>query len=287
MNYFPHNIGDFAMQTQYLTDEELGIFVRLRDHYLSTEMPLQCQWIALAMRTHCEVSVQNVLSLFFVEKDGAFHNDELDKIIGEYHAKAEKAAESARKRWEKTKVNQGDKEIGTSAMQTQCDGNANAMLTNNQKPITNNIKKVKNTKKEKVEKPDDVSEQTWNDFTELRKSKRAPITATAITRIENEAVKAGVSLEEALSTCCERGWQGFKAEWFNNGQTTVQNRASSLDNNLRFADRLIRDVTFCQTFFADRYDFDEMKQETAANLAHPTTFNLYKPHLIRLGLMTE
>jgi len=31
--------------------------------------------------------------------------------------------------------------------------------------------------------------------------------------IEREAVKAGLSLEDALRTCCERSWRGFKADW--------------------------------------------------------------------------
>jgi hypothetical protein len=34
--------------------------------------------------------------------------------------------------------------------------------------------------------------------------------------IEREAAKARISLQDALETCCARGWAGFKAEWVAN-----------------------------------------------------------------------
>ena len=64
--------------------------------------------------------------------------------------------------------------------------------------------------------PDGISNQVWEDFKTLRKSKKAPITKTALAGISREASKAGISLQTALQACCERGWQGFKADWWNN-----------------------------------------------------------------------
>lgn len=61
--------------------------------------------------------------------------------------------------------------------------------------------------------PDDVPESVWADFLTIRKAKRAPMTATALQSIQREADKAGISIADALATCCERGWQSFKAEW--------------------------------------------------------------------------
>jgi hypothetical protein len=61
--------------------------------------------------------------------------------------------------------------------------------------------------------PDDVPESVWADFLTIRKAKRAPMTATALQSIQGEADKAGISIADALATCCERGWQSFKAEW--------------------------------------------------------------------------
>lgn len=65
----------------------------------------------------------------------------------------------------------------------------------------------------KLASPDGVSDSVWQDFQKLRKAKKAPITETAIAGIKREAQKAGYSLQQALQTCCERGWIGFKAEW--------------------------------------------------------------------------
>ena len=61
--------------------------------------------------------------------------------------------------------------------------------------------------------PDGVSDSVWADFKKIRVAKKAPLTETALTGIMREAEKAGLSLEAALKTCCERGWQGFKADW--------------------------------------------------------------------------
>ena len=67
-------------------------------------------------------------------------------------------------------------------------------------------------------RPDSVTEDVWSDFAKLRKSKRAPLTQTALDGIQREADKVGWSLNEALRECCERGWQGFKASWIKEQQ---------------------------------------------------------------------
>lgn len=60
----------------------------------------------------------------------------------------------------------------------------------------------------------DVTDQTYLDFMQLRKAKKAPLTARALEGLRAEATKAGISLETALIECCQRGWIGFKAEWY-------------------------------------------------------------------------
>ena len=58
-----------------------------------------------------------------------------------------------------------------------------------------------------------IDGQLAQDYIALRKSHRAPITQTALKGIEREANSAGLSLEQALTICCERGWRGFNASW--------------------------------------------------------------------------
>lgn len=58
-----------------------------------------------------------------------------------------------------------------------------------------------------------VNEQTYCDWIQFRKTKRANVSKTAIDELAKEASKAGIDLESVLKECCARGWTGFKADW--------------------------------------------------------------------------
>ena len=83
--------------------------------------------------------------------------------------------------------------------------------------------------------PEGISEPLWNDFKMLRKSKKAPITETAMNGIKKQAGLAGITFKEALEICCQNGWAGFKAEWINktkgnlNGQSKHERAQAALD----------------------------------------------------------
>ena len=64
-----------------------------------------------------------------------------------------------------------------------------------------------------VEKPEDVDQQTWGDWTALRKAKRAPVTATVLAEARKEADKANLTLDRFLAVLCARGSQGLQADW--------------------------------------------------------------------------
>ena len=52
------------------------------------------------------------------------------------------------------------------------------------------------------------------DYMAVRKDKRAiTLTKTALAGLEREANRAGLSLTQAITLCCERGWVGFRADW--------------------------------------------------------------------------
>ena len=61
--------------------------------------------------------------------------------------------------------------------------------------------------------PPDVSQQVWDDWVALRKSKKAPITKTVFDGAIVEAKKLGWTLEQFLTEWCNRSSQGLKAEW--------------------------------------------------------------------------
>ena len=81
---------------------------------------------------------------------------------------------------------------------------------------------VKAAKPSAISKPEEVANQVWADFLQIRKAKRSPLTATALAGIEREAAKAGIGLQQALEVCCESGWAGFKAEWLQGRQSPAQ-----------------------------------------------------------------
>lgn len=61
--------------------------------------------------------------------------------------------------------------------------------------------------------PDGVTESVFKDYLEVRKTKKAKWTETALKGLTKEAEKAGISLQDAMELCCARGWVGFKADW--------------------------------------------------------------------------
>ena len=203
MHYYRHHIGDFLKDTGHLSNDQMGVYLRMLWKYYLDEKPLldDCESIAFAMRSD-EKTVHLLLRHFFVLQDGGWRHNRCDKEIADYHEKKGKAANSANARWS-----------NANPMRTHAGRNADAPVFDaNQEPITNNHKPI-TIKKNTVAPPIGVTDSVWQDWVKLRKERRAAVTQTAITGIEREARKAGVSLQAALETCCERGWTGFKADW--------------------------------------------------------------------------
>lgn len=62
-------------------------------------------------------------------------------------------------------------------------------------------------------KPEDVSDQVWSDWCQLRKAKKATVSETVVKEARAESVKAGLTLERFLTIWCARGSQGLQADW--------------------------------------------------------------------------
>ena len=60
----------------------------------------------------------------------------------------------------------------------------------------------------------DIPDALFSDFMSVRKAKRSgPLTKTAAKAIQREADKAGLSLVEAVTICCEKSWTTFDSSW--------------------------------------------------------------------------
>ena len=193
MHYYQFHLGDYKSHTHHLTVVEDIAYRRLLDHYYLHEAPIKQRDIArqIGMRDH-EQEVLSVLNEFFVSTEQGFINPRADKEIAHFHSKVEQASKAGK----------------ASAERRNNERLTDVQPTNNHEPLTNNHK-PKNT----VASPNGVTDMVWQDWLKLRKAKKATVTQTALDGIQREAVKAGVSLQAALETCCARGWTGFKAEW--------------------------------------------------------------------------
>ena len=240
MIYFPFHVGDWITGTKLMSALEKGVYMDLLTYYYSVERAItedECRRIARAYTDAEQDAMQYVLQNHFAYVDGAYVHTRCEEVIAQtlekqtdIRAKKQKAAQARWKKERERKLAQAQNADGyapahADAEQMDSKRNADAMLTNNHNPITNisttvdkkeKIKKEKKSKPKTVlSKPDDVSsEQIWSDFIALRNARHAPLTETALNIIRKEAGKAGISLEQALETCCMRGWQGFKAEWY-------------------------------------------------------------------------
>jgi uncharacterized protein YdaU (DUF1376 family) len=133
MHYYRHHIGDFLKDTGHLSNDQMGVYLRMLWRYYLDEKPLkdECESIAFAMRSD-EKTVHLILRHFFVLQDGGWQHNRCDKEIADYHEKKGKAANSANARWS-----------NASPMRTHTERNANAPVFDaNQEPRTNNQEPV-------------------------------------------------------------------------------------------------------------------------------------------------
>jgi uncharacterized protein YdaU (DUF1376 family) len=202
MHYYQFHIGDYKSHTHHLSLLEDLAYRRLLDFYFLHEKPIKHRDVArqIGMREH-EEDVMTVLNEFFISTEDGFVSPRADKEIKQYKEFAEAGKRGAAKRW-------GTPPNGEAISPP----NATPIATINQEPITTNHK-PKRESATVVACPPDVSQQIWNDWVALRKSKKAPITQTVLNGAIAEAKILGWPLEKFLAEWCSRGSQGLKAEW--------------------------------------------------------------------------
>ena len=117
-----------------------------------------------------------------------------------------------------------------------------------------------------IQCPENVREETWADWLQLRKAKRAPVTQTAIDQIEREAGKAGWTPEQALEESTARGWTGFKADWLQQHAATAAPRKTQHQINAEATARALGYGQSNGSFFDVIGECHEVKTDVAARL---------------------
>ena len=224
MNFYSHHINDYAEATAHLTFVEDAAYSRLIRKYYSNEKPLPAD-IKAVQRLICartdeeKEAVETILNEFFTLEHDGWHNARCDEEIAAYREKQEKASRSAKSRWQKQQEQQEECERNANAMRTHSEGNANAMLTNNQYPITNNqeprTKGInKNNAREKnrasdFDLPDWIPKDSWFGYEEMRKAKKKQMTPRArelIVRKLDDFRQRGFDIKDILETSTRNGW---------------------------------------------------------------------------------
>jgi uncharacterized protein YdaU (DUF1376 family) len=232
MNYYQHNIGDFAFDTKYMNFEQKGIYIDLLDHYLATGKPLGSHWVATIKHLANEGAVDAVLEMCFVERDGLYYHEGCEKIIADYEAMSEKNRQNARRRkveqqsGEGVEGNKDSKKATGKPLGSQSLASRSQPITINHKPITNKEKEINKEKDfslasskktdQSISKPEDVSQTTWDEWVKYKKAKSKSLTQRMVDAIVREASKAHMTSEEAMVYQMEQGWNGFNAEWVAN-----------------------------------------------------------------------
>jgi uncharacterized protein YdaU (DUF1376 family) len=229
MHFYKFHIGDYMSHTRHLSLLEDLAYRRLLDFYFLHEQPIKHRDAArqIGMREH-EEDVLTVLNEFFLSTDNGFVNPRANKEIEEYKAHQGTSAYGAFIRDNQSLKSVVQKDVyiqhftnGTldtyiKTLRTQdvpiMSTSSIHDATTNHKPITINHKPSKENATI-VACPPDVSQQIWNDWVALRKSKKAPITQTVLNGAVSEAKILGWPLEKFLAEWCSRGSQGLKAEW--------------------------------------------------------------------------
>lgn len=221
MHYYQFNIADYRKDTSHLSRLEHSIYRDLIDWYYLDESPIpkETQSVTRRLRLGTQeetTALSNVLNDFFYLSELGWNHKRIDMEIADYHSKCDKNKENGKK------GGRPKSSVEPEKTQSVILANPNESESNpNHKPITNNHKPViKESKKEILSLIQtmfpDVDSQVVSDFEKHRRNKKAAITKTAMNGIRREAKKAGITLEAALIECCERGWTGFKADWYNN-----------------------------------------------------------------------
>jgi uncharacterized protein YdaU (DUF1376 family) len=195
MHYYRWHVADYAASTAHLSNEEDLAYRRLLDFYYGTEEPIPLDLAPVARKIRCGLAVlEQVLKDFFVLREDGWHQPRADDEIAEYQNRSRRATENGRKGGRPRK-----KPIETQEV-------SKPKLTTNHKPITI--------------RPENISTEVWDEWIQMRKLKRAPVSSLVLRGLDGEAKKAGLTLEQVLRTCVERGWAGFKAEWVAGKQQT-------------------------------------------------------------------
>jgi uncharacterized protein YdaU (DUF1376 family) len=137
MHYYQHHIGDFIKDTSFLTNEEVGIYLKLLWLYYDTEQPLPNAMFELSMKVNArdqQDALVGILGMFFKLEDNEWHHTRCDKEIKHYHQQLDTASKAGKASAAKRALNKNSTGVEQALKLRSTD----VQPTNNQEPLTIN-----------------------------------------------------------------------------------------------------------------------------------------------------
>lgn len=139
MHYYQHHIGDFIKDTSFLTNEEIGIYLKLIWLYYDSEKPLPNNLFELGMKTGTrddQVNLEGLLGMFFVLdlQNQCWHHTRCDKEIEHYKQQLTSASKAGKASALKRSMNRN----ATGVEQALNERSTGVQPTMNHEPLTNN-----------------------------------------------------------------------------------------------------------------------------------------------------
>lgn len=235
MHYYKRNLGDYAKKAGRLSMLQHGAYTLLidacydREQFPTRDEAIDWTWASSSAEVE---AVEFVLTKFFTLVDGRYVQNRIQEEIDAYRATSENNKRIAAEREAKRKAMRAS---GSRSVNDSCTDRERGVdeVPPNHKPITNNQEPVVKEKAPRkraappppIQKPDDVDQQTWDDWLLLRKSKGAPVTETVINGARKESSLAGMPLDAFLQVWCLRGSQGLQADWLRPDERATRSRA--------------------------------------------------------------
>jgi uncharacterized protein YdaU (DUF1376 family) len=209
---------------------EHGAYCLLLDRYYGTEQGIpadQAHRLARAKSRDERSAVDAVLAEFFTLQDGIWINGRASREVEKAQSKI-KAARGNGKLGGRPKRSQQEPtglSLG-SETGTHDQSKPNPLQTpdtRHQIPDTKTKTARKRAAPGALVSADDlvdagVDRQHADDWLLARKSKSLPLTPTAWADTQAEAIKAGLTVPEAIGRAAANGWAGFKAAWLANAE---------------------------------------------------------------------
>ena len=137
MHYYQHHIGDFIKDTSFLTNEEVGIYLKLLWLYYDSKQPLPNSLFELSMKVNAreqQNSLDSILNMFFTLRNDLWHHNRCDKEISHYHQQLTTASKAGKASAAKRALNKNSTGVERALDSRSTD----VQPTSNHEPITNN-----------------------------------------------------------------------------------------------------------------------------------------------------